>query len=132
MKNYIGIKQVKAQPMAMGEAKERNLLQSSIVVSECEKDKAGYLVEYDNGYQSWSPADVFDKHYKLSETFVDRLNIERDELVEKIKKLESAISKRDFISKVGITQYELLYQQLTHMNKYLEILEKRLNLLNKE
>ena len=44
MKNYIGFKLVQAEPM--------------------EKDgKAGYKVVYADGYESWSPADVFEKAY---------------------------------------------------------------------
>jgi len=44
MKNYIGIKLVQAEP--------------------AEKDgKAGYKVVYADGYESWSPADVFEKAY---------------------------------------------------------------------
>lgn len=44
MKNYIGIKLVQAE--------------------QAEKDgKAGYKVVYADGYESWSPADVFEKAY---------------------------------------------------------------------
>lgn len=44
MKNYMGFKLIKAEPM--------------------EKDgKAGYKVVYKDGYESWSPADVFEKAY---------------------------------------------------------------------
>ena len=61
MKLYTGTKTVKAMPMTMGEAYERKLLKEDVRPSECETDKAGYLVEYEGGYQSWSPADVFEK-----------------------------------------------------------------------
>lgn len=45
MKNYIGVKVVKAEPQ--------------------EKDgKAGYKVVYPDGYVSWSPNDVFEKAYR--------------------------------------------------------------------
>lgn len=57
--------------MTMGEAYECKLLKEGVRPSECETDKAGYLVEYEGGYQSWSPKDVFDAAYKLSETFLD-------------------------------------------------------------
>lgn len=61
MKQYTGTKTVKAMPMTMGKAYERKLLKNGVRPSECETDKAGYLVEYEGGYQSWSPADVFEK-----------------------------------------------------------------------
>ena len=73
MKLYTGTKTVKAMPMTMGEAYERKLLKEGVRPSECETDKAGYLVEYEGGYQSWSPAEPFEKAYKLSETFLKKL-----------------------------------------------------------
>ena len=64
MKQYTGTKTVKAMSMTMGEAYERKLLKEGVRPSECETDKAGYLVEYEGGYQSWSPAEPFEKAYK--------------------------------------------------------------------
>lgn len=52
MKQYTGTKTVKAKPMTMGEAYERKLLKEGVRPSECETDKAGYLVECEGGYQS--------------------------------------------------------------------------------
>lgn len=52
MKQYTGTKTVKAMPMTMGEAYEHKLLKEGVRPSECETDKAGYLVEYEGGYQS--------------------------------------------------------------------------------
>lgn len=44
MKHYIGVKHIQAEPM--------------------EKDgKAGYKVVYPDGYESWSPKDVFEEAY---------------------------------------------------------------------
>jgi hypothetical protein len=88
MKQYTGTKTVKAMPMTMGEAYERKLLKNGVRPSECETDKTGYLVEYEDGYQSWSPADVFEKAYKPSETRLDRLHIECDELRARSKELD--------------------------------------------
>jgi hypothetical protein len=79
MKKYIGTKTVKATPMSMGEAYERKLLKEGIRPSECETDKAGYLVEYEDGYQSWSPAEPFEKSYRIADTPFDRMAIEYDE-----------------------------------------------------
>ena len=44
MKSYIGVKAVKAEPQAKGE-------------------KDGYKVVYEDGYESWSPKDIFEKAY---------------------------------------------------------------------
>lgn len=76
MKQYTGTKTVKAMPMTMGEAYERKLLKEGVRPSECETDKAGYLVEYEGGYQSWSPKSIFDEAYKCADTFLDRLKVE--------------------------------------------------------
>lgn len=93
MKQYTGTKTVKAMPMTMGEAYERKLLKEGVRPSECETDKAGYLVEYEGGYQSWSPADVFEKAYKPSETRLDRLRIECDELRARSKELDAYLNE---------------------------------------
>lgn len=103
MKQYTGTKTVKAMPMTMGEAHERKLLKNGVRPSECETDKAGYLVEYEDGYQSWSPADVFEKAYKPSETFLDRLRIEYEEVKERTDKLSEFCKQRfeNMAKKIG-------------------------------
>lgn len=128
MKQYTGTKKVKAMPMTMSEAYERKLLKEDVRPSECETDKAGYLVEYEDGYQSWSPAEPFDKAYKLSETFLDRLYIEREELELRIKALDSFLEKgySYIIEKVGALQASLLISQHLCMSGYLNILNSRI------
>lgn len=55
MKNYIGVKIVKAEPM--------------------EKDgKAGYKVRYKDGYESWSPKKQFEEAYRKLGDAVDFIN----------------------------------------------------------
>lgn len=75
MKQYTGTKTVKAVPMTYGEAHERGLIRENAYVEEY-NDNKGYHVIYPDGYESWSPAEVFEDAYKLSETPLDRLNIE--------------------------------------------------------
>lgn len=59
---YIGTKQVKAMPMGAGEAKNHGAnITEEVVVNNIGKD--GYLVEYEDGYRSWSPAIVFEASY---------------------------------------------------------------------
>lgn len=96
MKQYTGTKTVKAMPMTMGEAYERKLLKEGVRPSECETDKAGYLVEYEDGYQSWSPADVFEKAYKPSEPFLERMQAECNENFERLKKTVSFVESDKF------------------------------------
>lgn len=96
MKKYIGTKQIEAEPMTMGEAYEKNLLQAGRVPNESEKTKAGYHVKYEGGYESWSPAEPFDKAYKVADTPLDRMVIEYDELTQKIDKLDVFLDSEKF------------------------------------
>lgn len=59
MKKYIGLKVVKAEPMTMTEAQK--VLGRELKPAIAEED--GYLVEYKDGYKSWSPASVFNEAY---------------------------------------------------------------------
>jgi hypothetical protein len=77
MKQYIGVKWIKATPL--------------------DKDgQPGYEVEYEGGYRSWSPKDVFEKAYwevaSLQETLaphIQRMVEEKAVLEARITKLEA-------------------------------------------
>ena len=59
MKSYLGVKLIKAQPMTYGDY-------SGLKCFPIEAEKAndeGYLVEYPDGYQSWSPIAAFEAAY---------------------------------------------------------------------
>lgn len=56
MKNYIGVKIVKAEPQE-------------------KDDKLGYRVKYPDGYESWSPKETFEKTYRELD-FKDFINSE--------------------------------------------------------
>ena len=60
MKLYIGTKTVKAMPMTMTEAQK--VLGRELKPATVEED--GYLVEYKDGYKSWSPKSVFEEAYR--------------------------------------------------------------------
>ena len=124
MKKYIGTKQVEAEPMTMGQAYEKGFLQAGRVPSETEQDKPGYHVKY------WSPAEPFEQAYKVADTFVDRLLIERDELNERLNKLRQFIESPKFVE-IVTDEYQrlLLSKQESRMHEYLEILNERIKLL---
>lgn len=88
MKKFIGTKVIMAEPMTMTEAQK--VLGREIKPATVEED--GYLVEYKDGYKSWSPKSVFDEAYKPNETFLDRLAIEKHELTDKVDKLRKFLS----------------------------------------
>lgn len=133
MKKYIGTKQIEAEPMTMGEAYEKGLLQAGRVPNESEKSSAGYHVRYQDGYESWSPAEPFEKAYKCADTFLDRLYIERTELHDKLAKLRSFIEAPKFLETVTDEyQRKLLSKQEGIMQGYLDVLDERMiHLYNK-
>lgn len=127
MKKYIGTKQVEAEPMTMGEAYVRGLLQADRVPNESKKDKAGYHVKYKDGYESWSPAELFEKAYKCADTFIDRLQIEHDDLSEKFEKCAVFVNSDKFreVVKEDYPAF-LLWLQREFMGRYGAILEQRM------
>lgn len=128
MKKFIGTKVVKAEPMTMAEAQK--VLGREIKPATVEED--GYLVEYKDGYKSWSPKSVFEEAYKPIETFLDRLVIEKQELTVKVDKLLKFLSMKDVIMKVGSFQFARMTEQLEAMEKYLNILTIRIEDLKDE
>lgn len=59
MQQYIGVKIVKAEPMTIGRFKERK---KDVIPYFGSPDDLGYIVEYEDGYESWCPKNVFEKH----------------------------------------------------------------------
>ena len=131
MKKYIGTKQIEAEPMTMGESYEKGLLQAGRVPNESEKGNAGYHVKYKDGYESWSPAEPFEKVYKCADSFLDRLLIEDEELFDKYEKC-SVFVDSDKFREVVKEDYPafLLYLQREVMGSYLGTLHNRIEYIN--
>lgn len=125
MKKYIGTKTIMAEPMTMGEAYEKNLLKAGRVPSEFQKNDKGYCVEYEGGYQSWSPAGVFEKAYKVAETPLDRMHIEHTEESERYQKGADFIKSQTF-SKLNYLARTLLFAQNETQREYLYLLQDRI------
>lgn len=128
MKKYIGTKQIEAEPMTMGEAYEKNLLQAGRVPNESEMIKAGYHVKYEGGYESWSPAESFEKAYKVADTPLDRMIIEYDELKQKIDKLDVFLDSEKF-NTLDENVRGLLSSQYHIMIAYSIVLSERMRLM---
>lgn len=131
LKKYISTKEVSATPAWQIDGK---VYLKDDVVSRSMNRKEGYKVVYEDGYESWSPKDVFEKAYKPSETVLDRLKIEQHELRERIEKLEDFIGLNfaEAAKKVGHYQAALLLIQRSYMVNYLDVLETRIDLMEKE
>lgn len=125
MKKYIGTKQIEASPMTMGEAHEKGLLQADRVPNEAQKTAPGYHVRYPDGYESWSPAETFEKTYRVADTFLDRMYIELGDLNEKRRKLGCFIESDNF-KKLPSSNQHLLMVQIGVMTSYAYILLERI------
>jgi len=60
MQKYIGTKLIEASPMRLG---EYNVYRGWKIPDNENPEKEGYLVRYPDGYESWSPKDIFDQAY---------------------------------------------------------------------
>ena len=118
-KQYTGTKTIKAVPMEKAEAEK--VLGKSITPAK--PGENGYLVEYPDGYRSWSPASVFETAYRVSETHVDRMKIELADLNERICKAIRAIFTYGAVPEA---QRWRLGEQIDAMNKYANILYDRI------
>ena len=131
LKKYIDTKEVSATPAWQIDG---TIYPKDGVVPRSMNRKDGYKVVYEDGYESWSPKDVFEKAYKPSETVLDRLKIERYELRERIEKLEDFIGLNfaEAAKKVGHYKAALLLIQRSYMVNYLDVLETRIDLMEEK
>jgi len=128
MKKFIGTKQIEAEPMTMGEAYEKGFLQAGRVPNEAEKNNPGYHVRYEGGYESWSPAEPFQKAYMPAETFIDRIKIETKELDERYHKLIEFVQSDKF-KELTPNMQALIHIQLQTMHDYRYALSMRIVLV---
>lgn len=127
MKKYIVTKTISATPAWRVDGK---VYPKDGEVPRSMNREDGYKVVYEDGYKSWSPAEPFEKAYKIAETFKDRLIIEREELAARLEKLVMFMDSPKFAEVVADKeQRELLAEQREHMSEYLNILNKRIKLL---
>ena len=121
-KTFIGTKMVKAAPMGANDARNFGANISEEVIYK-NVGNNGYLIEYPDGYRSWSPAKIFEKSYDICETYIDRLNIELSKLVNRI--IED--TKEAYLCIAPDYQdRDLLLRQIEAMSEYANILNMRL------
>ncbi|WP_130893078.1 DUF2829 domain-containing protein [Paraprevotella xylaniphila] len=111
MKKYIGTKQVEAEPMKLGDFVQktgRNPYGNDI--ENHEETEFGYHVRYEDGYESWSPKDVFENAYKLADTPLDRMLIEGNELSSRLSGLKNFVLSSKFEELDDDTRAMLLAQ----------------------
>lgn len=130
MKQFTGTKTVKACPMTLGEAEK--LLHRHIDISSVENRHLtpGYLVEYGedgDNYRSWSPQDVFERAYRPSDTFLERMLIEKQQVSTRYLRGREFTFSQQFLQ-IDRHQQILLRKQLDAMEQYLYILSKRIEI----
>lgn len=134
MKKYIGIKFVNAEPMTAEAAEEKGYRVSG-------NNGDGYEVTYEDGYKSWCPKDVFEKHNyfikneelaktcegMVSPDYKERFKAEYVQLKNRLYGLQRMIDAWDN-GKLNFTPTcprDLYYEQIAGMKQYLEVLEQR-------
>jgi hypothetical protein len=122
MKKYTGTKEVLAQPMTASEA-----VSKGYKVNNYTGD--GYEIEYKDGYKSWSPKEVFEEAYFLSETPLDRMHIEENDLDKKLIAIDNFIESDTFKKLDSIFQ-AMLKVQYRMMCDYQQILNNRIDKIN--
>lgn len=71
MKQYIGTKIIQAEPASRGDChKGPHILSAEAAAQD------GYRVRYPDGYESWSPKEVFEEAYRLTDALSFGLAIE--------------------------------------------------------
>lgn len=128
MKKYIGTKTVSATPAWRVDGK---VYPKDGQVPRCMNREDGYKVVYEDGYESWSPKEVFEKAYKVADTFLDRLHIEDAELAERYEKCNAFVDSDKFRETIR-EDYPafLLYLQREAMGSYLGTLHNRIEYAN--
>lgn len=130
MTQFTGTKTIKACPMSLGEAEK--VLGRKIDTSAVEnrEQEEGYLVEYQDGYRSWSPKAIFEKAYRVSESHIDRMYIEKAEIERRyLHGRQFSFSQR--FRQLDEDRRKLLVTQLDTMEKYLYVLSHRIELEEK-
>jgi len=120
MKKYTGTKTIMAMPMEKSEAEQK--LNRTID----SKEEEGYFIEYPDGYKSWSPKSVFEEAYRPSETRLDRMRIEYEQVRENYLKASAFMLTEDFRALPKDSQRSLEAQS-NAMYAYLGILSHRID-----
>ena len=86
MKQYIGTKIIQAEPATKGQAAAKRM---GLKVEDCPDTLAGmkedgYRIIYHDGYESWSPKDVFEAAYRATDGMNFGLAIEAAKMGKKI------------------------------------------------
>lgn len=90
MGKYIGTKEVQAIPAW----RVRGVIYSKDgAVPHCTDQEDGYKVIYEDGGSEFLPKNIFEKYYRPSNNYVERLTIEKDNLDKNVSKCSALLSR---------------------------------------
>lgn len=124
-RTYTGTKTVKAAPMGANYAKHYGAQITDETINK-NIGNDGYLVEYPDGYRSWSPKRQFDEAYRLSETKVDRMKIELADLNVRIREVTDELYNPNIAFSSESDRWSL-GKQLDAMREYADRLYERID-----
>lgn len=112
MDKYIGTKMIEANPMNLG---DYNSYRGWKIPDNENPNREGYLVKYQDGYESWSPSEVFESAYNLSSCLSFGLALE---LLKKGCKVarEGWNGKKQYIQLANNISYTLLTGEIVNCN----------------
>lgn len=138
MKKYVGTKMLEAKPMNRG---EYNRYRGWPIPQDENPADEGYLIKYHDGYESWSPKEVFEESYseydetKLpftalgmqSKGYKERFKAEYLQLKIRMDGLSAVLEKykKGTLNFTPSCSYDLLNGQLKAMDLYASYLEDR-------
>ena len=107
MKQYIGTKVIQAEPATKGQAAAKRM---GLKVENCPDTLAGmkadgYRVIYPDGYESWSPKDVFEAAYRATDGMNFGLAIEAAKMGKKIAR-EGWNGKNQYVELASCISYK--------------------------
>lgn len=124
MKKYIGKEEISAEPMTYGEAYKDGIIPENAYVEEL-SDSEGYKIVGADKASGWLPKEDFESLYRVAETFLDRINIEDNDLREKCLKLSDFIHSNEKFKELPLGDRAMLVAQFHMMCAYLNILSLR-------
>lgn len=128
MKTYSCNKIVQAEPMTLGFFESTRNRKMYTDDTQYDATADGYLVKYEDDYESWSPKAVFEAGYRCIETAKDRVQIELTDLQIKLESLQAFVNSDKF-NELGEYMQKLLLEQKASMTDYADVLAQRLQLM---
>lgn len=83
MNKYIGTKQIEAKEMNLG---DYNNYRGWTIPENEDPKRDGFLIKYEDGYESWSPKEVFEAAYRKTDGLTFGLAVEALKLGKKIQR----------------------------------------------